>query len=106
MLETLAAALRRVDPTPESGLRRLRPVGNADELSAEIVERIADSLSQRNLLLLHGTLAMDFHDTLVSYYTEWLPDIHPSEEGYRALAAAWQAALAPLLGAADRPAAP
>ncbi len=43
---------------------------------------------------------------LFAVHPEWLPDIHPSEEGYRALADTWYGALAPLLGAADRPAAP
>ncbi len=36
---------------------------------------------------------------------ELLPGIHPSEKGYRALADGWYDALAPLLGAQDRPAA-
>ena len=35
-----------------------------------------------------------------------LPAVHPSEQGYRALAENWFAALAPLLGAPDPPGAP
>lgn len=36
---------------------------------------------------------------------ELLPGIHPNEQGYRALGELWYDALAPLLGAPDRPAA-
>lgn len=43
---------------------------------------------------------------LFAAHPGWLPDIHPSEEGYRALADSWFGALASMLGAADRPAVP
>ncbi len=52
----------------------------------------------RDIARRRGIVLVDNH-TLFAGRPSLLPDIHPSEEGYRVLADNWHAALAPLLAA-------
>jgi len=64
LLEILATALGQT-----------APVGSADEVSEQIARTLATRLLQRNVVLVHATLSMDFRAGILAYYTEWLPDI-------------------------------
>lgn len=50
----------------------------------------------REIAAKRGIPVVDNH-ALLSAHPEWLPGIHPSEDGYRALARSWFEALVPLL---------
>jgi len=67
--------------------------GSRARVDAEINPAIRDIARRRGLLL------ADHHALFVAR-PELLPDIHPSEEGYLALAMAWHDLLAPLVAAA------
>jgi lysophospholipase L1-like esterase len=62
-------------------------------VEGEVNPAIRALASERGLLLAD-------HYALFAARPELLPDIHPSEEGYRELAVAWHALLAPLLATA------
>lgn len=68
-------------------------VGSRARVDAEINPAIRDIAGQRGLIL------ADIH-ALFAGRPDLLPDVHPSEEGYQALAAAWQRILTPLLSSA------
>ncbi len=68
-------------------------------VDAEINPAIREIAARRRIPL------VDNH-RLFALHPEWLPEIHPNEQGYQALADSWYEALAPLLGAQGRPAAP
>ena len=69
--------------------------GSRARVEAEINPAIRDIARRRGLIL------ADLHPLFVDR-PELLPEIHPSEEGYRALAEAWQRILAPLLSSAAK----
>jgi len=64
--------------------------GSRARVEAEINPAIRAIAGQRGLVLAD-------HHALFSGRPDLLPDIHPSEEGYRELAAAWHRILAPLI---------
>jgi hypothetical protein len=64
LLDMLAAALGESDTS-----------GSPDELSQRIARALAGRLAQRNMILVHATLSMDFRAGILAYYTDWLPDI-------------------------------
>jgi lysophospholipase L1-like esterase len=70
--------------------------GSRARVEAEINPAIRAIAAQRGLVL------ADIH-ALFAGGPDLLPDIHPSEEGYRALAAAWHRVLAPLVSSAAAP---
>lgn len=70
--------------------------GSRARVEAEINPVIRDIARRRGLVLAD-------HHALFATRPDLLPDIHPSEEGYRALAAAWHRILAPLLLSGARP---
>jgi lysophospholipase L1-like esterase len=70
--------------------------GSRVRVEAEINPAIRAIAAQRGLVL------ADIH-ALFAGRPDLLPDIHPSEEGYRVLASAWQRILAPLVSSAAAP---
>jgi hypothetical protein len=49
--------------------------GGPDELAQRIARALATRLCQRNMIIVHATLSMDFRAGILAYYTDWLPDI-------------------------------
>ena len=85
---------------PRSPRSRWRSAGastpaRGTRVEAEINPAIRDIARRRGLIL------ADNH-ALFAGRPDLLPDIHPSEEGYRVLAEAWHRILAPLLSSAPR----
>ncbi|MCX6554629.1 MAG: SGNH/GDSL hydrolase family protein [Candidatus Aminicenantes bacterium] len=69
--------------------------GSRSRVEAEINPAIRDIARRRGLVL------ADIHPLFVDR-PELLPEIHPSEKGYQALAEAWHRILAPLLSSAAK----
>lgn len=88
--------LATIPPVPEEIDGHFDAASRA-RVAAEINPAIRQIGGRRGLPL------VDTH-RLFAARPELLPGVHPSERGYRALADAWHDALAPLLGASDRPA--
>jgi hypothetical protein len=46
-----------------------------EKMSDDIAAALARRLAQRNIVLVHATLSLNFPAVTLPYYTEWLPDI-------------------------------
>lgn len=90
--------LATIPPVPVEVAGRFNAASRA-RVVTEINPAIREIAGRRRIAL------VDNH-RLFAARPELLPGIHPNETGYRALADSWYAALAPLLAAPDRPAAP
>jgi lysophospholipase L1-like esterase len=84
--------LATIPPIPKE-VRWRFDAGSRARVEAEINPAIRDIARRRGLILAD-------HYAIFSARPDLLPDIHPSEQGYRVLAEAWHRLLAPLISSA------
>ena len=74
------------------------PEGGAFAFDRDSLRRVTEEINPavRGLAAAAGLPFVDNHAVFLGR-PDWLPDVHPSREGYKALAASWYRALKPLL---------